>query len=104
MGQAMGISVAAAVITNDFFGDTITVTGLLTGQDVIRQLKPHLQPGDQVLIPSCMLKADSPVFLDDITLEALANELAVPVHAVRADAEGLVSGLNWLHTKRSATL
>jgi len=104
LGQAMGISVTAAVITNDFFGDTITVTGLLTGQDVIRQLKPHLQPGDQVLIPSCMLKADSPVFLDDITLEALANKLAVPVHAVRADAEGLVSGLNWLHTKRSATL
>jgi NifB/MoaA-like Fe-S oxidoreductase len=65
----------------------------LTGQDVIRQLKPRLQPGDQILIPSCMLKADSPVFLDDITLEALANELAVPVYAVRADAEGLAAAL-----------
>lgn len=104
LGQAMGIPVTAAVVTNHFFGDTITVTGLLTGQDVIRQLKPRLQPGDQILIPSCMLKADSPVFLDDITLEALANELAVPVYAVRADAEGLVSGLNWLHAKRSAPL
>ena len=104
LSQAMGLAITAALVTNHFFGDTITVTGLLTGQDIIRQLKPRMQPGDQVLIPSCMLKADSPVFLDDITLEALANELAVPVHAVRADAEGLVSGLHWLHAKRSTPL
>lgn len=104
LSQVMGFPIAAAVVTNHFFGDTITVAGLLTGQDIIRQLKPRVQPGDQVLIPSCMLKADSPVFLDDITLEALAHELAVAVHVVRADAEGLVSALQWLQAKRSAPL
>ena len=101
LSKALDRPIETAAIVNRFLGETITVAGLLTGQDIIRQLKPLLAQGDQVLIPACMLKADSPVFLDDITLKALANELAVPVHAVRADAEGLISGLNWLPAKRS---
>ncbi len=87
-------------IRNDFFGDTISVTGLLTGQDVAAQLKPSLQAGDVILLPSCMLKADSPIFLDDWTLQALSDEVKVSVHAVKSDAQGLISGLLWLIDQR----
>ena len=101
LSAKLGVDLRVQPIVNDFFGDTISVTGLLTGQDVLSQLQAILQPGDTVLMPSCMLKADAPVFLDDLTLQDLSDRLAVPVHAVKADAEGLISGLLWLIAQRS---
>lgn len=96
-----GIAMKVTPIRNDFFGETITVTGLLTGQDVAAQLKPILQQGDLIFLPSCMQKADSPVFLDDWTLQGFSTELNTPVHVVKSDAQGLISGLLWLIDQRS---
>lgn len=101
LSAKLGLDLHVQPIVNDFFGDTISVTGLLTGQDVISQLQAIRQPGDTILLPSCMLKADAPIFLDDVTLQDLSDRLAVPVHAVKADAEGLISGLLWLIDQRS---
>ena len=76
-------------IRNDFFGETITVTGLLTGQDMIAQLKD--QPlGDKLLVPGNTLKADEDIFLDDITLEEFGETLQVAVDIVKSTGQDML--------------
>lgn len=70
-------------IRNDFFGERITVTGLLTGQDIVKQLEGK-DLGDALYLPSQILKADEDIFLDDMTLEELQNALQVPVIIVQS--------------------
>ena len=66
------------LIKNDFFGKNITVAGLLTGQDLYNQLKDR-ELGDRLLIPRVSLKADEPIFLDDMSLSELSEKLGVEV-------------------------
>ena len=63
-------------IVNDFFGHHITVTGLLTGRDIVAQLKGK-DLGEALLMPKCCLKADENIFLDDMHLRELENALQV---------------------------
>ena len=70
-------------IRNDFFGPRITVTGLLTGQDIKKQLEGK-DLGDALLIPKDCLKADEEIFLDDMTLPALEKALQVKVIIVKS--------------------
>lgn len=70
-------------IRNDFFGEKITVTGLLTGGDIIKQLQGK-DLGDALLLPTNVLKADEDIFLDDVTLEELQNALQVKVIIVQS--------------------
>ena len=65
-------------IINRFFGESITVSGLLTGMDMLEQLKEK-ELGDVLLIPSNTLKADEDVFLDDMTPDELSERLGVRV-------------------------
>lgn len=76
-------------IRNDFFGETITVTGLLTGQDMIAQLKGK-PLGNKLLIPGNTLKADEDIFLDDITLEDFGKTLQVPVDIVKSTGQDML--------------
>ena len=71
-------------IVNNFFGEKITVTGLLTGGDIISQLKDK-DLGDALFIPENTLKADEDIFLDDVTLDELQRSLQVPVIIVKSD-------------------
>ncbi len=75
------IKIHTAWIRNDFFGETITVAGLITGQDLIKQLKEQKDQGtdlgDSLLIPSSMLRTGENVFLDDITAEMVEKELEI---------------------------
>lgn len=71
-------------VVNHFFGETITVAGLLTGQDLIAQLKGK-ELGTRLLIAQNMLRHGETVFLDDVTLEELSAELGVPVIPVPQD-------------------
>ncbi|MBP3542771.1 MAG: DUF512 domain-containing protein, partial [Lachnospiraceae bacterium] len=73
-------------ITNEFFGENITVAGLLTGQDLIKQLKGQ-ELGDVLLLPSVMFKSGEEVFLDDITLSELENALQVKVNIVKSSGQ-----------------
>ena len=70
-------------IRNDFFGPQITVTGLLTGQDIASQLKGK-DLGDALLIPQSCLKADEDIFLDDMSLTELENALQVKTVIVKS--------------------
>ena len=80
------------MIENHFFGEKITVTGLLTGGDIIDQLKGK-DLGDQLLLPCNLFKADEPVFLDDVTLEDLSQALQVPVNIIQSEGADLVDQL-----------
>ena len=79
-------------ITNDFFGENITVSGLLTGGDLINQLNGK-ELGSKLLITSNMLRAGEEVFLDDITVSELEDTLQVPVDIVKSSGENLIKAI-----------
>ena len=79
-------------IDNDFFGHTIDVAGLLTGQDISAQLQKR-PLGDRVLIPLHMLRHGENVFLDDYTVARLADELGCPVQIVGIDGGDLLDAM-----------
>jgi NifB/MoaA-like Fe-S oxidoreductase len=76
-------------ITNEFFGEEITVSGLITGQDLIKQLKGR-DLGDSLLLSCTMLRSGEEVFLDDITLTELEQTLQVKTRIVQSDGRDLV--------------
>lgn len=79
-------------IRNDFFGERITVSGLITGQDLIRQLTG--QPlGEELLLPINMLRSGEQVFLDDITTSDVENALQVPINIVKSSGQDLIYGI-----------
>ncbi len=78
-----GIDIAVHPVINDFFGHTVTVSGLVTAGDIIKQYKDRLL-GKAVLIPRTMLREGDAVFLDGIRLEQLSSELKRPVFPVSA--------------------
>ncbi len=77
------ITINVCCIRNDFFGETITVSGLITGQDLIKQLKEKKDNGEYLgnvlLIPSNMLRMGEQIFLDDITVSDVEKELEMKV-------------------------
>ena len=75
-------------VVNHFFGETITVAGLLTGQDLLAQLKGK-RLGTRVLLPQNTLRHGETVFLDDMTVEELSQGLGVPVIPVEQDGFAL---------------
>ena len=72
------VKVDVCPVRNDFFGESVTVSGLVTGGDIIKQYNGKLKK--DVIIPKTMLREFSGVFLDEITLEDLAKSLDVRVH------------------------
>ena len=86
-----GTTVQVIPVKNSFFGETITVTGLIVGRDLINALKGI--PCDQVLLCDTMLRENTDRFLDDTTLEEVRSELGVPVRVVRNNGESLIRAL-----------
>ena len=74
------LSAEVVAIKNDFFGENITVSGLITGGDLIRQLKGLSM--ERLLIPANMLRQEGDCFLDDVTVEQVAKELGVVVEII----------------------
>ena len=81
LNKVQGLTVELVALNSDYWGQEITVTGLLTGQDILKGLQGK-NLGDGVLLPSLMLKHGEAVFLDDITLETVINQLGVPIYPV----------------------
>ena len=88
-------------VQNDFFGRTITVAGLVTGGDLIAQLKGR-ELGQRLLIPANMLRAGERVFLDDVSLDDVERELGVPVLPVAQDGYELLDAMCGIHTGQPA--
>ena len=79
-------------IENDFFGRSITVTGLVTGGDLIAQLKGR-ELGERLLISQNMLRRQEMDFLDDVTLEGASAALGLPIYPVECDGFALCDAM-----------
>ncbi|MDF2887326.1 MAG: hypothetical protein K0R23_1711 [Lacrimispora sp.] len=79
-------------ITNHFFGEQITVAGLITGQDLIAQLKDK-PLGKRLLLPECMFRSGEEVFLDDMTRQDVQNALQVQVDIVKSSGQDFVNAV-----------
>ena len=77
-------------IKNDFFGENITVAGLVTGKDLYEQLKDK-ELGERLLIPSVMLRAEGDMFLDSMTVSELSEKLGVEIIPVDTNGTSFVS-------------
>ena len=86
-----GLSVEIIPIKNFFFGETVTVSGLITGSDLIQQLKTVV--ADEILITENMLRKGDNVFLDDITLDEAMNQLGITITPVPDDGMALLDAL-----------
>lgn len=87
------IKINVIKVINDFFGDTITVAGLLTGKDIINSLKLNNIQGN-IIIPRNMLRAGDAIFLDDITLEDIETATNCKTIIVEYTGEDLILKIN----------
>jgi putative radical SAM enzyme (TIGR03279 family) len=88
-----GLEVRLVALSSDYWGQEITVTGLLTGQDLLKGLKGK-DLGDAILLPSLMLKQGDTCFLDDMRVEELAHQLGIPMLPVNGIEELIDACLN----------
>ena len=79
-------------IRNNFFGERITVSGLICGCDLIDQLE-GIKPGSRLLLPINMMRSGEKYFLDDVTVAELEEKLQVNVVIVPSDGESLIKGI-----------
>lgn len=78
-------------VPNHFFGSSVTVTGLITGQDLLASLRHR--KGDRILISRSMLRENEDVFLDDMTLDQVQDAVGIPVIPVKNDGEDFLHKL-----------
>ena len=112
--KSSALQIDLVPVRNDFFGGTVDVTGLLTGQDIVKALKGR-ELGDEILLAGNMMKAGEDIFLDDMTLEELSQALHTPAWRVPNTGDALLmailgeetpghDGQNPYEGSRSATL
>lgn len=89
MSRFPQIKINVYKIRNEFWGETITVSGLITAQDLIKQLS-DVEKGETLYITRSMMKADEKIFLDDVTLEELEKILGVEVVASENNGKDFV--------------
>jgi putative radical SAM enzyme (TIGR03279 family) len=89
----IGFNIEVKSIKNDFFGHGITVSGLVTGEDIINQLKGKID-GKILIIPECMLKAGTDIFLDDMTVAGLEKQLNARVIISEVNGKSFIQKIN----------
>ena len=92
MDYAPGLKIHVYEIRNNFFGENITVTGLLTGGDIIAQLK-NKPLGTRLLLPSNVLRSGERYLLDDVTLDEISEALSVPIDIIGSDGAASVTSV-----------
>ncbi len=90
--QVGGFQWQVIPIVNHFFGETIVVSGLVTGRDLIDQLRGK-ELGERLLLPDSMLRYHENVFLDDVTIEEVEAALGVPITFVEQDGMQLCDAI-----------
>ena len=86
------LKVNVYAIRNDFFGENITVAGLLTAQDIVAQLKGK-ELGETLFLPAVTLRAEGDLFLDGLSPDDVSRELSVPLCFVKNDGGELLDAL-----------
>ena len=92
-----GLRINIYYIRNDFFGETITVSGLITGHDLVKQIKERqnagVELGDTLNIPSNMLRIGEQVFLDDMTVSEVEKELGMRLVPVESSGKDFIEAI-----------
>ena len=99
--KSPNLDINVVPIKNNFFGGKIDVTGLITGTDLIDQLK-DLSDYDELLLPVTMIKADEDILLDDITLEELSQRLKVSIRKIGGTGDELLKSVLGIDTQLGA--
>ncbi len=99
LNQVENLTVHMAALNSDYWGQEISVTGLITGQDIVNALKDRAI-GDGLLVPSLMLKLHSTLFLDDMTVEQVAESLNTKIWIVDG-VDGFVQTVSQLENTRA---
>ena len=86
LNQVDGVTLTLHGLPSPYWGQDQVVTGLLTGEDLLHGLRDQVL-GDQLLLPSVMLRQGQPVFLDDMTLDEVQEQLPVPIRIVHGAAD-----------------
>ena len=81
LNEVDGLEINLVALNSQYWGQEITVTGLLTGQDLLAGLTAK-DLGDGILLPSLMLKHDDTKFLDDLTVADVSSQLNIPIFPV----------------------
>lgn len=92
MEAYQGLTVHVVPVINHYFGEKITVSGLITGQDLIEQMKTA-HKGSTLLIPINMMKSGEEIFLDDITLQEAAEAIGTQIITVKSSGRDFVNAL-----------
>ena len=92
MNKAKGLKISVKRIINNYFGERITVAGLVTATDIYEQLK-DTDLGDEMLIPSSMLNSEGDMFLDSVTVDELSRKLNIKITATECDGYSLVKNI-----------
>lgn len=79
-------------VRNDFFGEKITVAGLLTGQDIIAQLRDR-ELGERLLLPVSLLRSGEEILLDDVTVTDIENALQVKIDIVKSSGRDFIDAV-----------
>ena len=89
-----GVSVRVLPVKNRFFGETVTVTGLLTGGDVLAALTPdQVADADEMLLCSVMLRHEGDLFLDDMHIDEFRRRAPLPLHVTGCDGQAFDDAL-----------
>lgn len=89
--QKYGGNIKVFAVHNSFFGETVTVAGLVTGGDIYERLKDE-KLGEFLMLPRCMLKEFGDVFLDNMTVNELEHKLGTKIKIVGTDGVSFVKG------------
>ena len=89
-----GVSVRVLPVPNHFFCETVTVTGLLTGGDVLAALTPDkVADADELLLCSVMLRHEGDLFLDDMHIDDFRRRAPLPLHVTGCDGQAFYDAL-----------
>ncbi|MBF0553168.1 MAG: DUF512 domain-containing protein [Nitrospirae bacterium] len=91
LNKKTGIDLRVVPVENQFFGTTVTVTGLLTGRDIVRTFMGL--PAEIIFIPDVTLRDGQNVFLDDTTTDFIGEALGVKTKIIESSFEGLIKAI-----------
>ncbi|MBQ2942890.1 MAG: DUF512 domain-containing protein [Clostridia bacterium] len=90
--KCSSVNTKVFAIRNEFFGESVTVSGLVTGGDIINQLKGKHLPSE-ILMPEVMFRDSTDIMLDDVTIETLEKELNVKITKIKTDGYSTVDAI-----------
>jgi putative radical SAM enzyme (TIGR03279 family) len=93
LAEKENIDITLLQVENQFFGTSVTVTGLLTGRDVIKTLHDNIDSCKVLIVPDVALKEDKDLFLDDVSLRDVESATGLVVVRAEATPQGLIDAI-----------